>query len=344
MVTPRCPYFGKCGGCSYQHLEYEAELRLKETSLKELFQKELGLPDEVFFPITPSPEPYFYRSRLDLSFHRVRGETVLGFMGEGSRGLVPIDSCTIARPEINDFLPQLKELARERLTAINYKSANLVVRTDQEGKVRWGGIGAKSLELPEADYFWIEIEGKRIFYSLDTFFQANLGILPEFIQNLRAFLDFTPETHFFDLYAGVGLFWTVFSGEVGEVWAIEESESAVRVAEFNRRYHNFSQVFLKQGKIEDSLDEILLNLKGGRLAAVIDPPRKGLTPVALEKLSAAKTLSPLVYISCHPPDLIRDLKGFLKAGWRIDRVAPFDFFPRTRHLEVMTRMFYDSPL
>lgn len=357
MATPRCPYFGKCGGCAYQDLEYESELSLKENQLKELFQKELGLSEEVFLPIVPSPTPYFYRSRLDLSFHRHRDETVLGFMEEGTHRFVSIDSCAIARPEINTFLPALKRLAQQRLPE-NYRSANLVIKTDQEGKIRWGGIGRRSLELYESDYLWIQIEGKRIFYSLDSFFQANLGILSRFMKSLRSLLSLTPETCLLDLYAGVGLFGVVFADEVREVWAVEENKDAIRLAEFNRRYHNLSRFFIMQGKIEDLLEEVLRNLEGRPQVAVVDPPRGGLTPRALEELAKAETLSPLIYVSCNPETLVRDLKTFIGIppkepdgsasssgrGWKIDRVEPFDFFPRTRHLEVVTRLVYHRPV
>lgn len=337
MVKPLCPYFGTCGGCAYQDLPYEEELSLKERNLKALLQEGLALSPGVFGPIVPSPAPYQYRSRLDLSFRRRQGAFTLGFMGEGTRRLVEIDSCAIARPEISAFLPRLKELASERLPE-NYREANLVVKTGDDGRVRWGGIGAGSLRLPSSDYFWTEIEGKKIFYSLDSFFQANLGILPSFLNTLRSLLDLTPETYLLDLYAGVGLFWVLFAGQTRGVWGVEENPKAVQAAEFNRQFHRLSEVFLREGKTEDCLEEILDSLEGKPLAAMADPPRKGLG-AALRKLTEAKTLRPLVYISCHPPALLHDLQEFLNSGWRVERVIPFDFFPRTRHLEVAVRLW-----
>lgn len=337
-VKPLCPYFGTCGGCTYQDLSYEDELVLKEENLKQLFQEELGLPADSFLPIVPSPEPYFYRSRLDLSFRRRRGGIELGFNEEGTRRLVGVESCAIARPEISVFLPLLKQFATHRLPQ-DYRNANLVVKTGDTGEIRWGGIGRGSLRLPQSDYLWTEIEGKRIFYSLDTFFQANLGILPLLMKNLRSLLSLNRETSLLDLYAGVGLFWVVFASEVKEVWAVEENRAAIRLAEFNRNFHALSQVYLKEGRTEDCLDEILKGGEGKPKAGIVDPPRKGLSPLALEKLTQAKALSPLVYISCRPASLIRDLREFVRAGWRIDRVVPFDFFPRTPHLEVVVRLY-----
>lgn len=336
MAEPLCSYFGSCGGCLYQDLTYEDELSLKEKNLRDILTK-LEISEEIFSPIVASPEPYFYRSRLDLSFRRSRGEFVMGFMGEGTRRLIDIDSCAISRPEISAFLPRLRKLAAEKIPA-NYKSANLVIKTGEDGAIRWGGIGRRSLRMPEADYLWTEIEGKRIYYSLDTFFQANLGILPALMKDLRHLLNLTPETYLIDLYAGVGLFWVVLAPEAKGVVAVEENRAAVRVAEFNREYHHYSHVILKDGRTEDCLDEILGEAGENLLAALVDPPRKGLTPLALQKLTQAKTLNPLIYISCNKEALVRDLEEFLKSGWQIDRVIPYDFFPQTKHLETIVRL------
>lgn len=336
-TLPLCPYFGNCGGCLYQDRSYEDELEVKERNLKKLFLEKLNLPENIFAPIVPSPEPYGYRSRLDLSLRRVRDTIELGFNVEGARKLIPVETCAIACSEISNFLPMLKQAASQKLPQ-NYRGANLVIKTADDGRIKWGGIGKGSLKLEENDYFWTEIEGRRIFYSLDTFFQANLIILPLLIERLRKLLNLTPETYLLDLYSGVGLFWTILAPEAKGVWAVEEVGPSIRLAEFNRRYHRLSNVVLKEGRTEDCLDEIFQELNGNPKAAVIDPPRKGLSPTALEKLKAAKTLTPLVYISCQPTSLVRDLAEFLDSGWQVDAVVPFDFFPRTRHLEVVVRL------
>lgn len=335
-VAPLCPYYGSCGGCIYQHLSYEEELRIKATDLKELLSK-LNIVEDVFSPVVASPDPYHYRSRLDLSFRRTRQGFVLGFMGEATTRLVPIDSCAIARPEISSFLSQLRELASQKIPE-KYRSANLVVKTGEDDSVQWGGIGRRSLRLPESQYFWTTIEGKRIYYSLDTFFQANLAILPLLMKDLRALLELDSETYLLDLYSGVGLFWAVFASEAKGVWGVEENRAALPIAELNRRYNKLTHVTLKDARTEDCLEEIMTELGSHRVAAIVDPPRKGLTPEALGKLTSAKNLGPLIYISCNKKALARDLEEFLKCGWRVERVIPYDFFPRTKHLETIVKL------
>jgi len=169
-VTPRCPVFGECGGCAYQDIPYEQELRVKEENLKVLLKQALGMGDEIMDPIVGSPESYHYRSRLDLGVRRTKGgEFFMGFMPPGRHRIISVDSCAIARKEISDFLPQLRDEAHAKLPE-NYRTANLVIKTGNEGKIAWGGIGRRSLQMKEEDYFWTEVCGKRIFYSLNSHF------------------------------------------------------------------------------------------------------------------------------------------------------------------------------
>ena len=334
-AKPLCPVFGICGGCAYQDLPYEEELRLKAQNLKSLLQDLLKLEDRAFGPVVPSPEPYHYRSRLDLTLKRSRtGEPQLGFQLAGTHRMIETGSCAIARREISDFIPELKRLASAKLPE-NYDLANLTVRTGDGGKVFWGGIGRRSLEMKEEDYFWTEIRGRRIFYSLETFFQANLSILPSLIETIRAFGVLDRQTRFLDLYAGVGLFGFSFSEEVKRVTLIEESKASLKLARFNAAYHRFENLEIVEGKVELHLAEMAPALAGEKTVAMIDPPRKGLSGAVRESLAAMKNLSALIYLSCGPETLARDLEFFRDSGWKITQVIPFDFFPKTAHLETL---------
>jgi 23S rRNA (uracil1939-C5)-methyltransferase len=113
-VEPLCPVFAACGGCAYQHLPYEEELRLKESGLHALLAERLNLGPEKFTPITASPKPYYYRNRLDLTLRRSRGTTIMGFQSAATHRLVPVESCVIAREEVSKFIPELKRGRRPR--------------------------------------------------------------------------------------------------------------------------------------------------------------------------------------------------------------------------------------
>ncbi|MBI4971071.1 MAG: class I SAM-dependent RNA methyltransferase [Candidatus Omnitrophica bacterium] len=327
QLAARCNYFGECGGCVYQNISYAKELVAKKKWLRETLLP-LKLKDKVFEPVRRSSEEYHYRNRLDISFRKtLKGEYILGFKPEGKRFTIQIDSCAIAKKDISKFIPKLRKLAIARLPE-GYNIANLVVRTGDDGRVFWGGMGRRSLELAEKDYLWTEVCGRRIFYSLDTFFQANLSILPALIETIRALPLWNKKTTFLDLYSGVGLFGISLHDLVKRVVMIEESVPSLKLARFNVDYHKLTNVEIRPGKVE----ELLGSLAAGSVA-LIDPPRKGLSAPAIKALVKAKKLKALLYLSCNPEALARDLAQFKKKGWKIQKVMPFDFFPKTKHLE-----------
>lgn len=335
LTKPLCPLFGSCGGCQYQDIPYEEELSRKEAILKALLMKELNLQEDVFEPIAPSPEVYYYRNRLDLTLRkRNNGERQMGFMLPGTQRLQEVTACPIARKEINDFLPTLKEEAVRKLPE-NYKTANLVVRVGDEGKVFWGGIGRRSLRMKEEDYFWTTVKSRRIFYALDTFFQANLSILEKIVSRIEGLIEWKKDTVFLDLYSGVGLFGIAVAGRAKEVVMIESGCDSVKLAQYNVRYHKLEHVKILEGQVESHLPQVLQELRGMYCVALIDPPRAGLAGSAIEALGRAEDLRSLFYLSCSPESLARDLEHLARGGWEVRKIMPFDFFPRTRHLETL---------
>jgi len=335
IIAP-CPVFGECGGCFYQNIPYEEELKGKEAKLKSLLKETLALGDDLFEPIVPSPKPYHYRNRLDLKLLRTRKKEIfMGFSPREGRRMIPVDACPIADERISAFIPELKTQVMAKLPE-KYRLANIVVRNGENGRVLWGGIGRGSCQLQEEDYFWVDIHGRKIYYSLDTFFQANLSILPRLFERLKAF-DFWSEQEisFYDLYGGVGLFGIGLADKVKKVFLIEECQASLRLARYNVRVHHFQNFEVVEGRVEDKLPVLLQGSPGGHQVAFIDPPRAGLSPSALRLLASAKNLNYLFYLSCNPEALARDLTCFVNQGWKVKRIMPFDFFPKTRHLETL---------
>ncbi len=336
--SPLCSVFGQCGGCLYQDISYELELVKKEEWLCERMIKELNLEKMVFKKIVASPQEYHYRHRLDLGLRKIKsGEVLIGFVNPQERKLIEINECSIAKKEVSDFIPRLREEAKAVLPA-DYRRANLTVKTGDDGRVLWGGIGRRSHQLQEKDYLWTEIEGKRIHYSLDNFFQANHYILPRLFEVLKKEVSWNQNTVFFDLYGGVGLFSLVLAPLVKKVLLIEESAPSIEMAHFNVKYLGYTHFEILKSSVESCLADLLHQYQGDACVAMVDPPRKGLAPAAREALMNAKNLKQLLYLSCNPESLIEDLKGFLKAGWNIEQVIPFDFFPKTKHLEVLVQI------
>jgi 23S rRNA (uracil1939-C5)-methyltransferase/tRNA (uracil-5-)-methyltransferase len=333
-TVPLCPIFGECGGCQYQDISYSDELLQKEAYLKNLLQKDLPLDSAVFQPIVASPKEYHYRHRLDLKLLKTKDQSIfMGFSPNKGYRVAETVNCAIASEPISKFLPELKKQASAKMP-VKYRNANLVVRTGDDGRVFWGGIGRRSLWMNPPDYFWTVIEGKKIFYSLDTFFQANLSILPKLIQVIKGLGVLDKETSFYDLYGGVGLFGICFFDQVKNVVLVEENIYAVKLAEHNVKQNGIKNLEIFSGRMEDIWGHIP-KPKLSRKIAMIDPPRAGLSKEAAEALANAKQFSSILYLSCNPKALVSDLGIFISKGWHIKRIIPFDFFPKTRHIETL---------
>jgi tRNA/tmRNA/rRNA uracil-C5-methylase (TrmA/RlmC/RlmD family) len=333
-ISPLCPVFYECGGCQYQDISYDDELHLKEAHLKSLFQDNFNLSDDIFRPILASPQEYYYRNRLDLKLVQTKSKEVfIGFSPKSRHRLIPVESCPIARHSISNFIPSLNMQAKAKVTE-KYRQANLVVRTGDDGRVFWGGIGRRSLELQAEDYLWTEILGKRIFYSLDTFFQANLFIVPEFIKQLRALDIWDAQSVFYDLYGGVGLFGVCVYDLVGKVVLIEEVQASLKLARHNVAYHKFENFFIHDGRVEDVLPSLVGHMPQAKNIVMVDPPRAGLSEATIAMLNSVENVNHLLYLSCNPQSLLENCKS-LKDHWSIRIVLPLDFFPRTQHLETL---------
>lgn len=333
-IPALCPVFNNCGGCQHQDISYADELRAKESYVVSLFKNGLGVSDDVFRPILASPQEYHYRNRLDLKLIQTKTKEIfIGFSPKDRHRLIPIDACPIARRELSDAIPAIKEQAKTKVTD-KHKQANIVIRTGDDGRIFWGGIGRRSLELQPQDYLWTEILGKRIFYSLDTFFQANLFILPELMTRLRSLAIWDPQAVFYDLYGGVGLFGICVQDLVQKVVLIEEVGASLKAARHNAEYHNFTNFFIQDGKVEDVLPPMLETMAQSPNIVMVDPPRAGLSPATVAMLNALPNVQHLIYLSCNPESLLDNCKN-LKERWAIREVHPLDFFPRTRHLETL---------
>ncbi|MBF0384626.1 MAG: class I SAM-dependent RNA methyltransferase [Candidatus Omnitrophica bacterium] len=336
-VKPLCPVFGECGGCLYQDLPYPEELSLKQKLLSGILEQKVDLNKASFREIIPSPKPYHYRNRLDLKLLKTKDNKVfIGFSPQSKNKVVPINECPIAIEAISDFIPELKNQAVERLTP-KYRNANLTIRTGDDKRVLWGGIGKRSLELSPDHYLSTKIGSKTIFYSLDTFFQANLSILPELLRILSSFTFIKQESTFFDLYGGVGLFGINLNDKVKNVILIEDCIQSIRVAEHNSFFNGLKNLDIYKGKVEGLFPELLKNSAGPNIV-MIDPPRSGLSKEALKLLSNSSGIDNLIYLSCNPKALADDLKYLCEYSFNISEIIPFDLFPKTEHIETLVTL------
>jgi len=144
-----------------------------------------------------------------------------------------------------------------------------------------------------------------------------------------------PQPTLYDLYGGVGLFALGLIDQVSNAVLIEENMSSLNVARTNIAYNQLDNIDIIDGRVEDHLERHLGAQKHGVHVAVIDPPRAGLSDRASRLIAEAKELRHLMYLSCNPESLTHDLECFLRNGWQVQKVIPFDFFPKTKHLETL---------
>ncbi|MGE5595587.1 MAG: class I SAM-dependent RNA methyltransferase [Hyphomicrobiales bacterium] len=320
-VEPPCPVFGECGGCQLQHMTYEAQLAAKEAVVREQLRRIGHLDDAVVQPIVGAAHPWAYRNHVRFSTGRKFGD--VGFISRRGRGLLKIDCCPIAEPFVNELLPRLQghgaglhqiQVRTSRQTG-EYLVNPAVPGVDVETGQRW---------------YTEELGGKRFRVSASAFFQVNHD---QAEQMVRLVGEALPEQGrlLVDGFAGVGTFAVLFAERFGRVIAIEESNSSARDSAVN--LEEAPNVEMRVGKVEDVLP--LLEVTPD--AIVLDPPRPGCAPPVLEAIARFRPTR-VVYVSCNPATLARDLRVLADAGYALRTVTPLDMFPQTGHIECVAAL------
>ena len=303
-VTPRCPHFGfeasACGGCQWQHIAYEAQLRFKTQIVREQFER-IGRIAGVFVHDTrPSPQVWAYRNHVRLS---KAAEGALGFQAARSNRVVPIVVCHIVELPILEWLQ-------------SGESAEVQVKLEDDHV----DVRLSNLQLPASN----------IQYQLspDSFFQVNSSLISALIEQVLAQLDPRISGTILDAYCGVGLFTRFIAPKARRVIGIESNPAAVKDAKQN--LSEFSNVRLELGLVERVLPAVHDSID----AAVVDPPRAGCGPKVVKALLDHQ-VKRIVYVSCDPSTLARDARQLLDGGYRLIEVQPIDLFPQTYHIETV---------
>lgn len=339
-TDPKCPLFGQCGGCQYQHLAYAEQLKWKRQQVEELLKFMAGVEFPVL-PVIGSPREFGYRSKITPHFKAWSREqeagkpAPIGFLKQGTRfDLIDVPRCDIATPEINAKLPEIRERTRQRLAAGEYKrDATLLLRHAQEGVITDYDAVIHEVIDPQPSTLNPQpgaTRPLRLHFLARDFFQNNPFILPAFTGYVRGQAAGSGARFLVDAYCGSGLFALSCAPAFERVTGIELSETSIRFATENAAANGITNATFKAGDASQIFAG--LDFPPADTAVVIDPPRKGCDELFLGQLFAFGPRA-VVYVSCDPATQMRDLKGFLAAGYRLTAVQPFDLFPQTRHLE-----------
>jgi tRNA/tmRNA/rRNA uracil-C5-methylase (TrmA/RlmC/RlmD family) len=300
-VAPECRYFTQCGGCQYQHIAYATQLRLKHKQISDLFERVGKIPADKIAPVIPSPQPYGYRNRIMIrsQWNGPAKKLVIGFIRADNNFVEDIEECKIAEPAISE---QIKN-----------------VRANPPPK---GGIKIV-LRIPPENWD----------VPPDSFFQNNFFLLPKLVETVRGFLRDGGARHLVDLYCGVGFFGIELADLVESFVGVEYDRLAINSARKNVASRKISNGEFISSTVEEVLPTLLQKFSPEKTSVILDPPRKGCLPETLNLLRETRP-SQIIYVSCHPATMARDLNILCADGvFELARVQPLDMFPQTQHVE-----------
>ena len=312
-VKPPCPHYNKCGGCQYQHLAYEKEVFYKGLQVREILEHLGDLKTCVFEGIVPSPLDYGYRSSITL--HRsTRG---YGYFAKDNKTIIKIDRCLLAADEIN--------VAISCLDCVNGKR-DITLKNDAVGRVWMSGY-------PAHRFFKDVILDTELTFSPLAFSQVNRRVTVSIAETLRAWIEKEEREVLFDLYCGAGLFGALLRNMFRSVIGVDGNAVAIDCAKAAKRDLSAGNITFYQAE-ENSFPAYYERLHGGTNTIILDPPRYGIGKDLMAWLLRPVGVKSLYYISCDPATLVRDAKLLTQNGpWTLSRVASFDMFPRTMHIE-----------
>ncbi|MBM4244164.1 MAG: 23S rRNA (uracil(1939)-C(5))-methyltransferase RlmD [Deltaproteobacteria bacterium] len=357
-----CPYLPRCGGCPWQHVAYDAQAAAKEASVRDLLSRMGGIDPSVVRPIVRAASEYGYRRRLSL---RV-ADSEVGFLAAASHDLVPVEHCLLGHERLEGAIPLARALVRALGTRVNRVE---IVATGDDHRVAVvaqadGEMAAADAEVGEAllrrepriaalvlrgkrfRRVWGDdrvrvplVDGDEMWLRAGDFSQVSDHGNAELIRLVLEHASVAKHHRVADLYAGAGNLSLPLARRAGAVLAVERTPTSVEAARENVRRLGIDNVELAIGPTETVLRG--WTRRGLRVdTVVLDPPRSG----AAEALSSLLALAAarIVYVSCNPATLARDLKTLARA-YRVELVQPIDIFPQTYHVEAVALLTRKDP-
>ena len=329
-VEPPCPYFGRCGGCDFQQLSYEAQLAAKQEIIADCLRRLARIEiDPGQIPITASPLQWNYRSRAqwqyDARTHR------LGYFERGSHRVCDVAACPVLAPVLQETFGDLRGQMQNETLPANLTEFQAVAGDE-------GASLAPSTNNEAARDVSRTIAGHRYHFSADGFFQINHELLPSLI---AAATSETQGTSAVDLYCGVGLFTLPLARRFTRVTGIEANPDAINYARRNLSDARLSNATFECARVGEYLDSHAQELAPADFV-LLDPPRAGAEAQAIAGLLALRPQR-ITYVSCDPATLARDLKELINGGYQLEAVTAFDMFPQTHHVEAIAKLkLYDN--
>jgi 23S rRNA (uracil1939-C5)-methyltransferase len=339
-VAPRCPHFGDCGGCQFQHIDYPAQLRFKEAVIKDQMARIGGLQQVPLRHMIANPAPW--QDAIEVNFDAT-ADGQPGFWFPTTNQVTPIETCYLIRPELVDFyrqvdlqLPDLRHL-RLRLGDGGACMAALETTGVEPPDLETDMPVSVTLLLPDGtaanligdNYLVQSVKGRDFRVSAGCYFPPSPAVTGQLIDTVLGCASLSGREQILELYSGVGTLTAFLAPQAAEIIAVERNEDAAADAAVN--LDEFDNVSLYVGLVEEILP--LLEIKPDLVIA--DPPSAGLGPAAVDGIVA--TAAPrLIYISSDVATLARDGRSLTQAGYRLVELQPIDMFPQTYRCQIVS--------
>lgn len=319
-IEPPCPYFGRCGGCDFQQLTYEAQLATKAEMIRDCLHRIAGFENIPDFSVTPSPNEWRYRMRATWQIDRE--QHAIGYYERGSRRVCDVADCAILVPELQANLEHVRTTEWHQFPA-DLKHLEVAAGENDVSYAR-AFANFKKNELR------LTVRGEVYRYNAHTFFQTNPTLLGPLID--AAVGDASGESAI-DLYSGVGLFTLPLWRRFRSVMSVESNPTAARFARWNLTDAGFDAASVNVENVANWLNTVSTRVD----FILLDPPRAG---AESDVIKGMLDLHParISYVSCDPATLARDLKKLVAGGYVVQSLTAFDLFPQTHHVETVVHL------
>lgn len=330
-IEPACPLAKDCPGCRYQHVAYEAEVRIKQSQFVNLLGRMARVDAGLFGEPVVSPLAAGYRNKIVLHAWAEECDPIMGYFSEDNRTVIEVPRCPLASDRINGRLAELRS-DPAFVGALETHNKVTIRETEADGVQHWVGM-AHDQGRP-----WLTEKTAvgNIQVPRGSFFQVNPKVADSMLDEVAAKVrSFAPEA-VVDIYGGVGVFAFVAARQgVERVCSLDMDGAAAEAGRENARQLGMANVEFVSGPAQKKLSAVMMALRGSKVVAIVDPPRTGLEPGTLRTLVRGKPAG-ILYVSCAPDTLARDLKQICGAGYCVASTRMFDMFPRTPFFESVT--------
>lgn len=361
-VDPKCPYFTSCGGCQLQHLTYPAQLAAKRQWIADAIQRQAKLTDIVIPPVEPATQKWDYRRKINLTLRPKGYFYEIGYIATDHTSVLEVEQCAIFAEKSDPILKQVSTIAKKLkcsdeteargtllkngdssyLIHFHFKTIPSNIQTVlEEAKLNHPNLAGIVATSPKTSFrvgnfeTVLKLEGLHFEFSPQAFIQNH----PE--QSLKIYRKLceigvrkTPKI-ILDLYCGIGVSTLMLArilGKQTKLIGIEANSEAVRLAKENAIKNKLDNTSFSKGFVEAVLPSLLKNEKPDMV--IVNPPREGLDQEAVATLCKNQPKT-IVYISCMPATLARDLKSFCASGYTVVSIQGYDMFPQTTHVETL---------